>query len=231
MTELITLEHVAYFYKIRNGLLRHMTFNALKDVTLDIHEGETLGLIGRNGAGKSTLLRLLARIYIPSRGTLRHARPNLSVSLLTLQLGFFAELSGRDNAIMGAMLMGYTRDEAEGRLDRIVEFSGLGQWMHEPLKTYSSGMRARLGFSVAMEMSPDVLLIDEVLGVGDVNFYEKSAARLKSKLASNQTVVLVSHSIPAIKELCTRVVWLEDGRIQMQGDPETVVNEYRKHAG
>jgi len=227
---MISLIDAGYRYKIRRGRFSFVHFEALAGVTMTVQEGETLGLIGRNGAGKSTLLKLLANIYVPSSGAIRHHRPGLCVALLTLQVGFSHELSGRDNAIMGAMLLGHTRAEAEESLDRIIDFSGLGDWINEPLKSYSSGMRARLGFAVAMEMSPDIMLVDEVFGVGDVTFRQKSTERMKSRISSGQTVVLVSHSLPVVQELCTRVVWLENGRILMQGDTKEIVAEYQKAA-
>lgn len=224
----ITLENANYSYSVRRGRFKRGGYNALESVSLELNEGETLGILGRNGAGKSTLLRLLAGIYLPSSGVVRRHRRDLTVSLLTLQAGFSPELSGRDNAIMGAMLLGRTRAEAERRLPLIAEFSGLSQWMGEPLNSYSSGMRARLGFSVAMEMAPDVLLVDEVLGVGDIDFRKKSTERIHAKIKSGQTVVLVTHSIPTVRELCTRLAWLENGRIQMQGEVEEVLAAYQE---
>jgi lipopolysaccharide transport system ATP-binding protein len=196
------------------------------DVSLDLHPGETHGLIGRNGAGKSTLLRLIAGIILPDSGHITY-RAGLSVSLLSLQLGFSPELSGRDNAIMGAMMLGYSKREALERLDSVIAFSELNEWIDEPIKTYSTGMKARLGFAVAMELSPDVLLVDEVLGVGDENFRKKSVQAMKEKMKSGQTVVFVSHSLGTVRELCSRVSWIEGGKTQMVGEPETVIAKYQ----
>jgi lipopolysaccharide transport system ATP-binding protein len=224
---LITLENVGCIYKIRHGILGFKSYEALKDVSLVLNKGETLGLIGRNGAGKSTMLRLIAGIILPNSGQITFHQP-ASVSLLSLQLGFSPELSGRDNAIMGAMLLGYSKSEALERLDRIIALSGLGEWFVEPLKTYSSGMRARLGFAVAMEVSPDVLLVDEVLGVGDESFRKKSTKAMKDKMKSGQTVVFVSHQPAVLEELCSRVAWIEGGVTHMAGEPREVLAEYQR---
>jgi lipopolysaccharide transport system ATP-binding protein len=223
----ISLENVGCSYRVRHGLMQHRIYKALKSVSFTLYRGETLGLIGRNGAGKSTLLRLIAGILLPDAGRITTHCPG-SISLLTLQLGFSSELSGRDNAIMGAMLMGYSRSQANERLDGIIAFSDLGDWIDEPLKTYSSGMRARLGFAVAMETSPDILLVDEVLGVGDEAFRRKSVKAMKEKMGSNQTVVFVSHQPQIIKELCSRVVWIEEGVTRMEGETNDIMAEYEQ---
>jgi len=162
---------------------------------------------------------------MPNKGTVSY-NGKLSISLLALQLGFSPELSGRDNAIMGAILAGYTKKEALERLDKIIEYSELEDWINEPIKTYSTGMRSRLGFAIAMEMSPDVLLVDEVLGVGDEAFRKKSSKTMKEKMLSGQTVVFASHVAPVIRDVCTRLAWLDDGRIRMQGDVNDVLTAY-----
>jgi lipopolysaccharide transport system ATP-binding protein len=223
----MTLEEVGCVYRVRHGLMRRHHYSALKSVSFTLYRGETLGLIGRNGAGKSTLLRLIAGILLPDSGRII-THGSCSISLLTLQLGFSAELSGRDNAIMGAMLMGYSRSQAQRRLPGIIEFSELGAWIDEPIKTYSSGMRARLGFSIAMETSPDVLLVDEVLGVGDEAFRAKSVAAMKEKMAAGQTVVFVSHQTPVMRELCHRIVWIEQGMTHMEGEVAEVLQAYHQ---
>jgi len=224
---LIELEKIAVEYKIRHGLFAVRRYMALESTSLDILEGETLGVIGRNGAGKSTILRLLAGIILPDKGYVTWQRP-LTVSLLTLQLGFSPRLSGRDNAVLGAMLLGLPKVEAQNRVVKIAEFSELQEWIDEPLHTYSSGMRARLGFAVAMEASPDVLLVDEVLGVGDQRFRDKSAAALKKKMQSGQTTVFVSHHLPMLRQLCDRVVWIEAGVTHMIGETDLVLSEYEQ---
>jgi lipopolysaccharide transport system ATP-binding protein len=204
------------------------SYEAIKDVSLSIARGETIGLIGRNGAGKSTLLHLISRIIMPDAGKVVFHRP-ASVSLLSLQLGFSPELTGRDNAIIGGMLLGYTKKEAMASVQRIAAFAELENWMDEPLRTYSSGMRARLGFAVAMEMHPDVLLIDETLGVGDEAFRNKSTLAMKEKMRSDQTVVFVSHALADVMELCSRAVWIDEGLVRMIGPPAEVIPAYREH--
>lgn len=205
---IISLQDVGVRYKRRGGLFRKPEyFQALEGISFDIRRGETLGILGRNGAGKSTLLRVVAGIIQPDSGKITNH--GVTVSLLALQAGFDAELPGTDNAILSGMLMGYTRKQVEARLDDIAEFSELGDFMYEPVKTYSSGMKARLGFSVAMYMTPDVLLLDEVLSVGDKQFKKKAETEMMKKLHSDQTVLLVSHSERQIKRLCGRSILLE----------------------
>lgn len=226
---ILTLDRISCSYKIRKNTFRFQTYHALNEISLDIFKGETLGIVGSNGAGKSTLLKIIAGIIVPNAGNII-SHKNLSISLLSLQLGFSPELSGFDNAIMGALLLGYSKNEAKKHLDEIIEFSELGKRIDDPMKTYSTGMKARLGFAVAMKMSPDILLVDEALGVGDAKFRAKSTKAMKEKLVSGQTVVFVSHQAPTIKELCTRVVWIEHGEIMMTGDPEDVLNHYKNNA-
>lgn len=204
---IISLQDVGVRYKRRGGLFRKPEyFQALENISFDIQRGETLGIVGRNGAGKSTLLRVVAGIIQPDSGEM--VNHGVTVSLLALQAGFDAELPGTDNAILSGMLMGYTRKQVEARLDDIAEFSELGEFMHEPVKTYSSGMKARLGFSVAMYMTPDVLLLDEVLSVGDKQFKKKAETEMMKKLHSDQTVLLVSHSDSQIARVCDRKLFI-----------------------
>lgn len=204
-------------------------FWALEDVSLDLHEGQTLGVVGRNGAGKSTLLRILAGILRPDRGQIIKARP-LRIQLLSLGLGFVPHLSGRDNAIFSGMLLGMSRREVEKRLPAIQDYSELRDFFDQPLNCYSSGMVLRLGFSVAMQTEPDVLLIDEVLGVGDAEFLEKSGGDLRRRMKSGMTCVLVSHQDSTIKELSTNVAWIEHGRLVMQADAATTLADYHAAA-
>lgn len=202
---------------------------AVEDVSLDLHEGETLGLIGRNGAGKSTLLRVIAGILQPDRGRVRLHRP-LRIQMLALGLGFVPHLSGRDNAILSGMLLGLRRREIEARLSAIRDYSELGDFFGQPLNTYSSGMVLRLGFSVAMQSQPDVLLIDEVLGVGDAEFMKKSEGDLRSRIRSGMTCVLVSHQDSLIEELCDRAAWIEHGRLVQQDSVKAVLVRYHDAA-
>lgn len=227
-TTLLDLNHIGCCFKIRQGLFRSKQYIALRDVSFDVRKGETLALIGRNGAGKSTLLRLISGIYKPDTGTITRQR-HLSVSLLTLSAGFDPELPGRVNAILSGMLLGFHRKEIEAKLDDIIAFAELEHAIDDPLKTYSSGMRARLGFAIGVEMSPDVLLVDEVLGVGDINFRKKAVAAMKNKMASDQTVVFVSHDMNTVKNLCDRAVWIEEGVTRMLGNATEVVDAYIAH--
>ena len=224
---LITLDSVTCRFRIGKGVIRRKEYIALKDISLQIVHGETLGLIGRNGSGKSTLLKLIGGIYRPDAGRI-HFRSRVSVSLLSLHAGMDPELPGSMNALLGAMFLGFSKQEAMAKLDRIIAFAELEDWRNEPLKSYSTGMRARLGFAVALEMSPDVLLIDEVLGVGDQRFKQKSVQAMKDKMLSDQTIVFVSHTLPQVKELCDRVVWLEQGGLQMIGETEEVIQAYQQ---
>ncbi len=199
-------------------------FQVLSNVSFTLNRGETLGVVGRNGCGKSSLLRLLAGIYQPDSGVL--IRRCASVSLLSLTLGFDQNLSGRDNALISGMLMGNSRKEVIRKLGDIINFSELGAFIDEPLRTYSAGMRARLGFSVAVTMDAELLLIDEVLGVGDEQFRSKAMHTMTERVTSNQSVVFVSHSKYQVDALCDKVLWLEKGKVMEFGDTYTVLDNY-----
>ncbi|MHA6491671.1 ABC transporter ATP-binding protein [Pseudomonas borbori] len=217
--------NVGLSYRQRAGVLRFNNFWALDDVSFILRAGETLGVIGANGAGKSTLLRLIAGIIDPDRGHLwRH--PHKTASLLALNVGFKPELSGRENVVIGGLLLGLRLQQIKSLLDKIHEFSELGDFFERPVGTYSTGMRARLGFAVAIHADPDILLIDEVLGVGDQSFKIKSHEAMKQKIGSNKTVVLVSHSMEAIRELCDRVLWIHEGKSILCGPSDEVINAY-----
>ena len=222
--DVMELSSVSLRYKCRKAFFRHDYFTALENVSFTIKRGETLGIIGINGCGKSTLLKVLADIYGVDSGKVTwHCR---QVSLLALSLGFDVELSGRDNAVISGMFLGGRKKEVLEMLDEIIEFSELEEFIDKPIKTYSNGMRARLGFSVAVKMQSELLLIDEVMGVGDGKFRHKAEAAMKNKITSHQTVVLVSHSMPQIKKLCDRVLWLDAGKVKMIGDPDNILREY-----
>lgn len=224
-TPLVVLEHVGCTFHVKQHMFHFKEYTALKDVTVTINKGETLGIVGSNGAGKSTLLKLIAGILLPTSGNIRFYNEP-TVSLLSLNMGFNVELSGRTNAIINAMLIGFSRKEAEARLDKIIAFAELEDWIDDPIKTYSAGMQARLGFGVALEMSPDILLVDEVFGVGDQRFQEKSTAAMREKMASNQTTIFVSHDLHSISALCSRCVWLHDGRTLAEGPPDEIIAHY-----
>jgi lipopolysaccharide transport system ATP-binding protein len=225
--KLISLRNIGVEYRQSRSLFRKRSYQALKDVSFDIYSGDSIGIIGRNGAGKSTLLRIISNVIDPDTGT--HENYQATTTLLSLQAGFDQELSGRTNAVLNGMLLGFSYADVMQKLDGIIEFAELGQFIDNPVKTYSTGMRARLGFSVAHTLSPDVLCIDEALGVGDVEFSKKSTKVVREKLLSNQTVVLVSHQAEVIQELCNRAVWIEDGVSRVVGTPEEVISAYEEY--
>ncbi len=220
----LSLDGVTVEYRTRESFFRRSRRTALNNVSFELLRGETLGVIGGNGSGKSTLLKVLAGIYQPNRGTVTS---NLGSSmLLSLSLGFDGELSGRDNALLSGVLLGGTRKYVQSVLHEIVEFSELEEQIDEPLKTYSSGMRARLGFSVALKMQTDLMLIDEVLGVGDVGFQMKARDAMLARINSEQTVVYVSHALSTVSQICSRVLWLAEGEVQSFGPAEEVIRDY-----
>ncbi len=216
---------VTYYDSWRRKIREDNSFWALRGVNMAVQRGEVLGLVGRNGSGKSTLLRVVSGIYEPDRGTV-HTDGRIS-SLLELGAGFREELTGHENVRLATAIMGYSAIEGVELTPRIIEFSGLEQFMDQPLKTYSSGMRARLGFAVASVVEPDILLIDEALAVGDAQFRERSMARIEEMVSSDQTtVVIVSHSVQELKRLCSRLLLLDRGQVITDGDPEAVLVEY-----
>jgi len=227
MSMLISLNQTGVCYRRPHGFFKgsRSDFWALKNITFDLHSGETLGVLGRNGAGKSTLLRLLAGIISPDRGALK-IQPGLCTTLLSIGVGSHSTLSGRENAILNGMMLGATKQHMTASLERIKEFSELGDFFEQPIYTYSTGMHARLGFATALEVDPDVLLIDEMLSVGDKSFNLKSAVAIDKRLKSGKTAILVSHDGEKIKELCSRSVWIEQGEIVAVGPSETVVRDY-----
>ncbi|MEM9303102.1 MAG: ABC transporter ATP-binding protein [Pseudomonadota bacterium] len=210
------------------GRFRRQPFWALEDVSFDLRRGESLAIIGRNGAGKSTLLQLLAGILRPDRGRLVSRARN--ATLLSLNAGLEPGLSGRANAIMSGMLLGMKRSDVRARLDAIHELSGLGDFFDMPVQLYSSGMRARLGFSTAYQLDPELMLVDEVLGVGDTAFKAKSTRLMKDRLKSDRTVVLVSHNPSTVRELCDRALWIENGHVEGFGDAEEISAQYEARA-
>lgn len=224
---LLEMQNVGVCYRRRRLFGGGPEHWALSDVSLRLDQGDTLGVIGRNGAGKSTLLKLLADIIRPDRGRLD--RQPLSCVILSLRLGFMEHLSARDNIVMSGMLFGMQQAEMERRIPEIMAFAELEGCEDEPVVSYSMGMSARLGFAIAMSVDPDIMLIDEMLAVGDAGFREKSATVLRRRMESDRTVVLVAHNDEAVKRMCNRVVWIENGRSVREGDPEPVVQAYRDH--
>lgn len=196
----------------------------LRNLTLRVHPGEAVGLIGCNGCGKSTTLKLLSRILYPDSGEIL-LRGRVS-ALLELGAGFHPDLTGRENIRTNAAIFGLTRAETDRRMAGIIRFSGLEQHIDEPVRTYSSGMYMRLAFSVAVHVDADILLIDEILAVGDSAFQEKCLARLRHLKEHGTAVVLVSHDLAQIRDFCDRCIWLEDGKIRAEGNPARICNEY-----
>ena len=203
-------------------------FWALRDVTFRLEHGESLGVIGPNGAGKSTLLQTLAGIIVPSAGSV-DVRGKVS-SLLTLGAGFDQELDGLDNIRLAGAFLGIEHSEMEVRLERIVAFADIGQFIEAPLKTYSSGMKARLGFAIATSVDPDILLLDEVLATGDQVFRAKSKARVLELVKAAKAIVLVTHDMNWVTEYCNRAILIEKGRVVMEGNPAEVVALHEEHS-
>jgi len=202
-------------------------FWALKGINFDVKKGEVLGVIGRNGSGKSTLLKILSGLISPDKGEyiVKGRRP----ILLSLGAGFDQELSGLENIYLNSLLLGHTKEEIEKKIDDIIEFSELGDFIYEPVRTYSSGMRSRLAFSIAITLDPDILLIDEVLGVGDQAFRVKSEKTILDKIKQNKTVVIVTHSASLVNKICDRVVWIHLGEQKAVGPTEEVVPLYNQY--
>ncbi|RYG36858.1 ABC transporter ATP-binding protein [bacterium] len=200
------------------------TLDVLKGLSLDVMPGECVAVVGRNGAGKSTLLALLARIYKPNGGEIK--LNGRIAPLLELGAGFHPDLSGLENVVFNGIILGLTRKEIRARLDSIVAFSELGDHINAPARTYSSGMLARLGFAVAMHVDADILLVDEVLAVGDFEFERKCLARIREFKANGGTILLVSHQLDTIEAFADRCVWLENGVVRLEGSPSVVLPEY-----
>ena len=202
----------------------YVHLEVLKGVSLEVHGGECVAVIGKNGAGKSTLLSLLARIYLPSSGTLEVK--GRVAPLLELGAGFHNDLSGLENIYFNAVILGLTREQVRQRLDSIVKFSELGDAIEAPVRTYSSGMMARLGFAIAIHVDAEVLIVDEVLAVGDQRFEQKCLERVEQFRRDGGAILLVSHQLPTVEKFADRVVWLKDGVVEMEGEPSVVIAEY-----
>lgn len=210
--------------RMQQGSWESQAFWPLKDISFTLNKGDTLGIVGHNGAGKTTLLRLLSGIIEPTEGTI--TVNGRFATLIGLGAGFDYERSGRENIYLNAAIQGVQPDEIEQRVDDIIAFSELGEFIDVRVKLYSSGMIARLGFSVAVHILPDVVFLDEVLSVGDTAFQEKSSERILELRERNTTLVFVSHSMASIQKMCTRTIWLDHGRIKMDGPTEEVIQAY-----
>ena len=233
----IIVEHVYKFFNIymdkANSLKEKLLFwnrnkkekrEVLKDINLTIKNGEAVGLIGVNGSGKSTLLKLMTKIIYPNQGKI--TTNGKLTSLLELGAGFHPDFSGRENIYFNASIFGLTRKKIDERIDKIIEFSELGSYIDNPVRTYSSGMYMRLAFAVAINVDADILLVDEVLAVGDQHFQDKCIAKMKELKEEGKTMVFVTHSLSTVKDFCNRAVWLSNGEIKMDGEPDTVIDKY-----
>src|SRR5216683_3234480 len=204
--------------------VREMWIDVLRGINLTVRQGATVGIIGRNGAGKSTLLKLITGIYSPTSGTVT-VNGRIS-ALLDLGAGFHPDFSGRENILINSIILGMSRAEVRARMPEIIAFSELGEFIDEPVRTYSSGMYMRLAFSVATHVDPDILIIDEILAVGDEHFFRKSRAKMEEFKRSGKTIVLVTHGLSTVEEWCDQAAWIDDGKVRLMGDPREVVGEY-----
>lgn len=199
-------------------------FWALKDVSFKVGKGETLGIIGKNGSGKSTIMKLMAQVIVPTKGKV-NVKGRIA-PLIELGAGFHPELSGRENIYINGAILGLTKEQINYRLNQIIEFSELEEFIDTPVKHYSSGMYVRLGFAIAVHTDPQILLIDEILAVGDVSFQEKCYKKLSSFKRDGVTIIFISHSLQLVKQFCDRVILLEDGHVKSTGSPDQVIKEY-----
>lgn len=220
-------------YSIKRNLFKlsknkKEVFEAVKNVSFQIYKGEILGIIGKNGSGKSTMLKALAGIFSPDEGSIQTF--DYSVSLLSIGVGFQKELSGRENIILSGMLLGFSEHVIQEKTPEIIKFAGLGKFIDMPVRTYSSGMYSKLAFSITAILETEIMLIDEVLSVGDQRFKKKSYKKMKSLIADeNRTVVIVSHSIGTLRRLCEKVLWMNDGEIMMLGETNEVLDKYKSY--
>lgn len=239
---MVTLEDVSMKFNIDNNRatslkefcvrwlkrdIKHHAFWALKHINLEVEKGDVIGIIGHNGAGKSTLLKVISGIMKPTEGTVT-SYGNI-VPMLELGSGFDMELSGRENIFLNGAILGYTEKFLKEKYDEIVEFSELGEFIEAPIRTYSSGMLARLAFSVACVVEPEILIVDEILSVGDADFQTKSRNRMMELMAGGTTVFFVSHSLEQIREMCNKVLWIEKGSVVKFGETKTLCEEYENY--
>lgn len=238
--DMIRVEHVSMCFKMANDRissikefmtallkrkLKFKEFWALRDVNFTVEKGDVVGIIGRNGAGKSTILKIISGILKPTEG--RVVRSGNIVPMLELGSGFDYDLSGRENIFLNGAILGYSKEFLEARYDEILAFSELGEFIEMPIRNYSSGMLMRLAFSIATVVEPEILIVDEILAVGDENFQKKSRARMLELMSGGTTVFFVSHSLEQIREMCNKVVWLDGGTVKLMGATEEVCDQYK----
>jgi ABC-type polysaccharide/polyol phosphate transport system ATPase subunit len=216
------------FAKFFRKKVKYHDFDAVKDASLSVRNGEVVGIVGRNGSGKSTLLKVIAGVYRPSAG--RVTVTGSIAPLIELGAGMHPELTGRENILLNGLLMGFSKQEMMEREQRIIQFADLGNFIEAPIRQYSSGMYMRLAFAVATEVDPDILVMDEVLAVGDMEFQAKCFDRLRSFRESGKTILIVTHSMNQIEEICSRAIYLDHGRIVADGSPGEVIEQYKRSA-
>ena len=228
--------HISYkclkSFSIKRSLLQLKktdteVFEAVKGVSFSVKKGEILGIVGKNGSGKSTMLKAIAGIFSPDEGSIDlHGN---SVSLLSIGVGFQKKLTGRENILLSGLLLGFSEEQVRAKMDEIINFAGLGKFIDMPVKTYSSGMYSKLAFSITAILEADIMLIDEVLSVGDAKFKKKSYNKMKERISNeDRTVVIVSHSSQQLQELCTSILWLHEGELRMQGETKKVLEAYEE---
>ena len=215
-----------YFIKLFKKQLMYTEFTALDNISFNIKKGEIVGLVGLNGSGKSTMLKIIAGVMKPTKGKV--TVKGTIAPLIEVGAGFNPNLSGKENIYLNGYLLGFSKEYIDGHIEEIIEFSELGDFIDVPLKNYSSGMKARLGFSIATAVNAQILIVDEVLAVGDHKFQEKCHERIRNLMSGETTVLFVSHSIEQVKKICTRCIWLEKGKMIMDGDSKTVCDAYMK---
>lgn len=214
-----------YVVHLLSGKLQYGEFEALKNVSFEVKKGEVVGLVGHNGAGKSTILKVISGILKPTEGSVK-VMANV-VPMLELGSGFDMEMTGRENIFLNGAILGYSEEFLKEKYDEIVEFSEIGEFIDVPLRNYSSGMITRIAFSIATVVEPEILIVDEVLAVGDAAFQEKSRKRMMELMSGGTTVLFVSHDLSQIRTMCNRAVWIDHGEVKMFGDTETVCNAYQ----
>lgn len=229
MANLVEIDSLSFSYKWNLFLKPKRDDCVLKDIDFNVVKGDNVAIVGCNGAGKSTMLKLIAGIYKPCRGRIENRAER--TLMLSLHAGFEYNLSGRDNIIMSSLLMGVEKAELNEAVDKIIEFSELGEKINMRIKYYSSGMILRLAFSIAIFLRSELILIDEVLGVGDLEFQKKSYESMKRKMHTDDTIIMISHNMKAVRELSTKVLWIEDGCVKQYGERDEVLDEYMRVHG